>query len=157
MGAGPCDVVDDGGDDDDDESAAKECAPTNVQCTHSLDVDILLAGSDEYPAGMYTFQVVAPDETVFAIDCHLPRADVGLECTGGNIEELVAWMDIQDYTTMHFHVNGAPPYCELSVLYNDDLLIRKVIEPDYDLSYPNGESCDPVCYSGEEAVAVAIF
>ncbi|MBN2714511.1 MAG: hypothetical protein JXX14_01575 [Deltaproteobacteria bacterium] len=158
MGAGPCDDVKevmDGSADDDSQSC--DGADLNQVCNHSLDFDILLAGATEYPPGMYSFEIVAPDESVYVIDCQLLRADAAMDCTGPNLAQMVAGMDMQDYTKMRLHVNGAPPYCTLSVFYNDALLIEKTISPDYTMTYPNGENCEPVCYAGKEAVAVVIY
>jgi hypothetical protein len=158
MGAGPCDIIDRGGDgDDDDDAAGETCATTNIQCQHSLDIDVLLAGTTEYPAGTYTFEIIAPDQSRYVIDCYLPRADFSMEECTGNVQELQAQIDADDYTRIHFYINGAPPSCTIRVSYNDALLIEKVIEPDYDITYPNGANCEPACYSGEEAVAVAIY
>ncbi len=159
MGAGPCDIIDKGGDSDDgDDAADATCATTNVTCKHSLDIDVLLADATEYPAGMYTFEIIAPDEkrTRYVIECYLPRADFRMEECTGNVQELQAQIDATDYTNIHFYVNGAPESCEFLVYYNDWLLLDKVLVPDYDISYPNGENCTPKCFNGEEAVAVVI-
>lgn len=158
VGAGPCDVIDqDDSDADDVLSGTGECDTAHNSCKHSLDIEVLLAGNEEYQSGMYSFEIVAPDESVFSIDCYLPRADAGLDCNSGDLKSLIAWIDPQDYALIHFHVNGAPPYCTIRVSYNDFQLIEKDVEPVYDLTYPNGEGCEPICYNGEDHIAVAIY
>ncbi|MBN2341343.1 MAG: hypothetical protein JXX29_07375 [Deltaproteobacteria bacterium] len=157
MGAGPCDVLDSDPASDDEDDASEGCEANVEVCNHSLDFDILLADAEEYPAGMYSFEIVAPDESEYAIDCYMVRPDAGMDCSGPNIDELIAWIDPQDYSLIHFHVNGAPPSCIVRVLYEDYTLSEKYIEPDYDTSYPNGEGCEPVCYAGTASLAVAIY
>lgn len=147
-------MLDNAKSDDDDDDA---CTTSNATCEHSLDIDVLLAGMPEYPTGMYTFQIIAPDQSQYAIECFLPRADVQMECTGPNTQELVAWIDLKDPALIHFHVNGAPPNYTVLIYYNDVLLLEKFMEPEYDHVTPNGEDCKPLCYEGEVAVAVVIY
>lgn len=156
MGAGPCDIIDTD-DSSSNDAVDDQCKTTYSTCNHSLELHVLLAGGEAYPEGTYSFSVTAPDESVYVLDCYLPRADAGMECSGGNVDSLVAWIDVQDFSVMHLHVVGAPPYCTIEVLRNGEILIQKTIEPDYDDIAPNGEGCEPICFSGEEYMAVAIY
>ena len=151
MGAGPCDEVKDAMDDD-----ATTCAENGEQCNNSLDFDILLADAEAFPAGMYSFEIVPPDGSYYTIDCQLIRADAPMECSGPNLAEMVAGMDLLDYTKMHLHINGAPKSCTLTVYFNEGLILEKNITPTYDTYFPNGEGCTPKCYIADDAVAVVI-
>ena len=161
-GAGPCDVMklgadETGGDSTDEDTAAETCGDLNVSCNHSLDIEILLAGDEEFAPGMYTFSVTAPDASVYSIDCMLNRADAGLECLMGSIDQLSATIDPADLATIEFSIAGAPPTCVVQVFFNDFEIANTFLEPEYVLSYPNGENCQPTCYNGEDYIAVALW
>ncbi|NLN61874.1 MAG: hypothetical protein GX146_03240 [Myxococcales bacterium] len=153
-GAVGCDAVKDAACGADGNASGAPCG--TLTCTHSLEIEVLLAGDDPFPTGMYSFDVIAPDGSEYWLDCILLRPEGPLECSLGDTELLSAAAH-RDGFEMLLHIVGAPPHLWLTVSYNDTPIGTRRIAPDYAQERPNGAHCEPVCYTGDSAIAVAFW
>ncbi len=157
VAAGPCDrLTGESAEEDADDTDSMVCDDFDVTCNHSLAVEILLPGDDTFLEGNYTFTVIAPDESEYSVDCMLYSAVDGFVCTGGNTDVLNAVLDEVDAGTAVLQVAGAPPYCTVQVDWNGYPVGEETLAPEYDITYPNGEGCEPACYNGDDAMAILL-
>ncbi len=126
------------------------------ECDHELQVEILRSDSDTFESGTYRFALVAPDLSEYSIDCYLAHSESEMDCSYGDIDTM--GVTVEDAaTTLLLYVLGAPEYVLTTVEYNGYIIGERTLYPEYDEVTPNGEECPPLCYQGEEHMAVSTW
>ncbi|MBN2803731.1 MAG: hypothetical protein JXR91_11595 [Deltaproteobacteria bacterium] len=163
IGAGPCSVMEldadkteSETDEDTETDTTGDCNTLDIICNHHLTVNIMIAIDTEPSTGIYSFKITAPDSSEYYIDCILNSTETGFECTNGDTEVMYASLNLIDSSIIKLDIAGAPPSALVEVFYNDYEIGKRNISPQYDISYPNGEGCEPACYTGSDYMAISL-
>jgi len=148
--AGPCDILDTGGEDS-DSGAPEGCG--GIPCNHQLLVEVLRADNEAFWAGSYRFMLETPDTEQYFIECYLSYPEEGFDCSMGDLDIIDAVND-PGAGKIRLAIVGAPASVLVTVEHEGWIMGERVLYPEYEEYSPNGDGCPPVCYVGEDSMAV---
>ena len=148
--AGPCDILGMGGEDS-DSGVPEGCG--EALCEHQLLVEVLRADNDAFWAGSYRFMLETPDTEQYFIECYLNHPEEGFDCSTGDLDIIDAVND-PGAVKIWLVIAGAPASVLVTVEHEGWIIGERVLVPEYEENTPNGDECPPVCYVGEDNMAV---
>ena len=148
--AGPCDILGMGGEES-DSGVPEDCG--EILCDHQLLVEVLRADNEAFWAGSYRFMLETPDTEQYFIECYLSHPEEGFECSMGDLDIIDA---VNDPGTgkIWLVIAGAPASVLVTLEHDGWVIGERVLVPEYEENKPNGDECPPVCYVGEDSMAV---
>ena len=86
----------------------------------------------------------APEK--YSIEVEFPNGKRILECNNSSDLPLADWDSCKAYGAFFEQLDDLPPEEIVVTVIVDDTRISRSFHPEYEIWYPNGEDCPPLCY-----------